>query len=229
MLFSMENLKLLCLQVTFWTADCDPVAVDRVPKCPKAFYSGKSRRLFLFVYHLLYRTSHNVQICTVQERNKLERNAWSMYFSLRESLVFFSIWTTLSFVTPPPPPNSQKSYSWKPFYLIFDFTHDYCTHVYCSTEGWPLAFLSSVCVRIFKQSMEARNRPSTGPPDYIGWRNWFLGIDSWAPSKFENLGSGLTARSYCDCYGQPLPYIQSKLWVKRQIAESRAWIENENR
>jgi len=29
---------------------------------------------------------------------------------------------------------------------------------------------------IFKQSMGARN-----PPGYIGWRNSFLGIDSWAP------------------------------------------------
>ncbi len=38
---------------------------------------------------------------------------------------------------------------------------------------------------IFKQSMGARNRVGmgyrTGPPGYIGWRNSFLGIDSWAP------------------------------------------------
>ncbi len=25
---------------------------------------------------------------------------------------------------------------------------------------------------------------------YIGWRNWFLSIDSWAPLKFTNSGSG---------------------------------------
>ncbi len=24
----------------------------------------------------------------------------------------------------------------------------------------------------------------TGPPGYIGWRNWFLGINSWAPETF---------------------------------------------
>ncbi len=29
----------------------------------------------------------------------------------------------------------------------------------------------------------------TGPPGYTAWRNWFLGIDSWAPKKFKNLGS----------------------------------------
>ncbi len=26
----------------------------------------------------------------------------------------------------------------------------------------------------------------TGPPGYTAWRNWFLGIDFWAPSKFKN-------------------------------------------
>jgi hypothetical protein len=26
----------------------------------------------------------------------------------------------------------------------------------------------------------------TGPPDYIGWRNRLIGIDSWAPKKFRN-------------------------------------------
>jgi hypothetical protein len=30
----------------------------------------------------------------------------------------------------------------------------------------------------------------TGPPGYIGWRNRFLGIDSWAPCTFTNTGSG---------------------------------------
>ncbi len=29
----------------------------------------------------------------------------------------------------------------------------------------------------------------TGPPGYIGWRNRFLGIDSWAPYTFTNKGS----------------------------------------
>jgi hypothetical protein len=29
----------------------------------------------------------------------------------------------------------------------------------------------------------------TGPPGYIGWRNSFLGIDSWAPETFKKTGS----------------------------------------
>jgi hypothetical protein len=31
----------------------------------------------------------------------------------------------------------------------------------------------------------------TGPAGYIGWRNRFLGIDSWASQAFTNTGSGL--------------------------------------
>ncbi len=42
--------------------------------------------------------------------------------------------------------------------------------------------------------MGARNRGGIGlsyrPPGYIGWRNSFLGIDSWAPVTFKNTGSG---------------------------------------
>ena len=38
---------------------------------------------------------------------------------------------------------------------------------------------------IFKQSMGARNQVGIGlsyrHAGYIGWRNWVLGIDSWAP------------------------------------------------
>jgi hypothetical protein len=43
------------------------------------------------------------------------------------------------------------------------------------------------CAGIFKQSMGARNRVGIGLSyrpaklQYIGWRNWFLEIDSWAP------------------------------------------------
>jgi hypothetical protein len=45
--------------------------------------------------------------------------------------------------------------------------------------------------------MGARNRVGIGlsyrpaMPGYIGWRNWFLGIDSWAPYKFKNSSSEL--------------------------------------
>jgi hypothetical protein len=28
----------------------------------------------------------------------------------------------------------------------------------------------------------------TGPPGNIGWRNWFIGIDSWAPYKLKKFG-----------------------------------------
>ncbi len=32
----------------------------------------------------------------------------------------------------------------------------------------------------------------TGPPGYTFWLNWFLGIDTWAPYNFKNLGSVLS-------------------------------------
>jgi hypothetical protein len=50
---------------------------------------------------------------------------------------------------------------------------------------------------IFKQSMGARNRVGIGlsyRPARIhttAWRNWFLGIDSWTPLKFNNSDSEL--------------------------------------
>jgi hypothetical protein len=49
----------------------------------------------------------------------------------------------------------------------------------------------------------ARNRVGIGlsyqpaMPGYIGWQNWFLGIDSWAPSKFENSDSGYIGWRNC--------------------------------
>jgi hypothetical protein len=41
--------------------------------------------------------------------------------------------------------------------------------------------------------MGAKNRVGrvlsyTGSPGYTAWRNWFLGINSWAPQKFKNSG-----------------------------------------
>jgi hypothetical protein len=47
-------------------------------------------------------------------------------------------------------------------------------------------FFALTSAGIFKESMGARNRVGigllyTGPPGYTAWRNWFLGIDSWAP------------------------------------------------
>ncbi len=60
-----------------------------------------------------------------------------------------------------------------------------CAHIFkClwgpgidSKEWIPPAYVARA--GIFKESMGARNRG--GPPGYIGLRNSFLGIDSWAP------------------------------------------------
>ncbi len=38
----------------------------------------------------------------------------------------------------------------------------------------------------------------TGPPGYIGWRNSFLGTDSWASETFKNTGSGFDS-AVCIC------------------------------
>jgi hypothetical protein len=52
--------------------------------------------------------------------------------------------------------------------------------------SFPVFFRSwteQSCASIFKQSLEAIGTEKeqgyrTGPPGYIDWRNWFLGIDS---------------------------------------------------
>jgi hypothetical protein len=53
-----------------------------------------------------------------------------------------------------------------------------CVHYLMNKKG-------GIRAGIFKESMAARNRGGmgyrTGPPGYIGWRNSFFGIDSWAP------------------------------------------------
>jgi hypothetical protein len=49
------------------------------------------------------------------------------------------------------------------------------------------------CAGILEKSVGTRNRvgkglySNTDPPGYIGSRNRFLGIDSWAPLKFKSL------------------------------------------
>ncbi len=60
-------------------------------------------------------------------------------------------------------------------------------------ETWGVPELrnlsSGTCAGIFKQFMIARNRAGIGlsyRPTCL--RNWFLGIDSWTPEKFKNLG-----------------------------------------
>jgi hypothetical protein len=50
---------------------------------------------------------------------------------------------------------------------------------------------------IFKQTTGAKNRVGIGlfvpahQATHTAWRNWFLRIDSWAPEKFKNSGSGM--------------------------------------
>ncbi len=48
-----------------------------------------------------------------------------------------------------------------------------------------LEFLKSLWGLVTEEEQGYR----TGPPGYIGWRNSFLGIDSWAPQTFKNTGS----------------------------------------
>jgi hypothetical protein len=52
--------------------------------------------------------------------------------------------------------------------------------------GTELEFLKSLLGLGTKEKEGYRN----GPPGYIGWWNSFLGIDSGAPYKFKNPGSG---------------------------------------
>ncbi len=62
------------------------------------------------------------------------------------------------------------------------------------------SYISSfhIRARICKHFKELRNRfpawpagatTRPAPPGYIGWRNRFLRIDSWAPETFTNMGS----------------------------------------
>ncbi len=68
-----------------------------------------------------------------------------------------------------------------------------------------------------------RIRYGTGPPGYIGWRNQFLGTDSWAPWTFTNMGSvkGCWTGRICTSYFQGcLVYVNLKLTIlyKKTIA-----------
>jgi hypothetical protein len=50
------------------------------------------------------------------------------------------------------------------------------------------------CAGIFKQSRGAKNPVGIG----LSYRpNWFLGIDSWAPQKFKNSGTGFASCLCC--------------------------------
>ncbi len=51
-------------------------------------------------------------------------------------------------------------------------------------DSWQIAganavleFLNNLC----GLGSEYEKGCRTGPPGYTAWRNWFLGIDSWAP------------------------------------------------
>ncbi len=59
-----------------------------------------------------------------------------------------------------------------------------------------------------------------GQPGYIGWRNRFLGIDSWAPQMFTNSGSAIRGDI------RPFPFSFQRGRIKK-ISGSRpqiAWI-----
>ncbi len=55
-----------------------------------------------------------------------------------------------------------------------------------TNSGSELEFLNN----LWRLGTEQEKGYRTGPPGYIGWRNSFLGIDSWAPETFKNTGSG---------------------------------------
>jgi hypothetical protein len=59
---------------------------------------------------------------------------------------------------------------------------------HCSiySVGTELEFLKS----LWGLGTEEEEGYRTGPPDYIGLRNSFLGINSGAPYTFKNTGSG---------------------------------------
>ncbi len=50
-------------------------------------------------------------------------------------------------------------------------------------------------INLWGLGTEQEQGNSTGPPGYIGWRNSFLGIDSWASETFKCTGSGCTSCS----------------------------------
>ncbi len=57
----------------------------------------------------------------------------------------------------------------------------------CSREKWSRAILRSLSrAGILEQSTGARNRVEIGFARLHGLAEWILGIDSWAPKKFEN-------------------------------------------
>ncbi len=75
--------------------------------------------------------------------------------------------------------------------------------------------LCSLCWN-FKQSIGAIGTEQeygcrTDPPDYIGWRNLFLGIDSWAPQKFKNSGSAWRDDTTLFLHGSQPPIDCSKI------------------
>jgi hypothetical protein len=49
--------------------------------------------------------------------------------------------------------------------------------------GPVLEFLNN----LWGRGTELEQGCHNGPPSYTAWRNWFFGIDSWAPSKIKIL------------------------------------------
>jgi hypothetical protein len=84
------------------------------------------------------------------------------------------------------------------------------------------------CAGIFKQSMGVRNRIGielsyTRTPGYTAWRNWFLGIDSWAPSKFKNSGSALQLWQPADSICNISPGVKKPPPLLHQGLQKTTW------
>ncbi len=58
-----------------------------------------------------------------------------------------------------------------------------------STEDAKSVAVREFLINFWGLGTEKEKCCRTCPPGYIGWRNWFLGIDSWDPKKFKNSGS----------------------------------------
>ncbi len=75
--------------------------------------------------------------------------------------------------------------------------------------------------------MGARDRVAqgyrTGPPGYIGWRNSFLGIDSWALQSFKNTGSVFDISHFVDAYRRTERPIDLHNLLEIQIFPSQVY------
>ncbi len=85
-------------------------------------------------------------------------------------------------------------------------------HVQNWLRFYWLSIRVTSCAGVFKQSMGASNQVGIGLSYWPqAWRNWFLGIDSWAPSKFKNSGSVVADSHHFDEEQDPDLHYSEKL------------------